>query len=188
MTAGERSNLVQRSLKTPAGQWRKFFAETEIFDRNGQPPRRRAAPEKLPRERQQRARVRSVRHELCAFGGFELAHLDFSGGVHGGVHKNHRARLGNLLCEFGRELVAHEGDNAGQGQLGYRGGHLRPHAVIAAQSIAVANDQKIGAGGFLRIVTHVGRLNHWCWKTRGETAQQYVKHFTTTARTYTNAA
>ena len=101
-----------------------------------------------------------MRHELRAFGGFERAHLDFSGSVRSGVHKNHRACGGNWFCEFGCELMTHEGGDAGQGQLGDCGGHLCSHAVIAAQRVAIADDQKVAIGSLTGIISHPGRLNH----------------------------
>ena len=168
MTAGERTNPFQRGFITPAGQWRKFFAKFEIFNGDGQPPGRRATPEKLLRERQQRTRVRGVRHELRAIGRFESAHLDFGGSVRGGVHENHGARLGNRFREFGRELMSHESDHAGQGQFGDHGGHLRPHAVIAAQRVAVADDQKIGAGSLTGFIAHTAKLKHSLKKPAGK--------------------
>jgi len=158
----ERSNFFQCSFITPSGQRRKFLAEFEAFNRNGQPPSRRATSEKLPRERQQRTRVRGVRHELRAFGRFELALLDFGGGVHGGVHKNHGARLRNRFREFGCELVTHEGDDAGQSHFGDCGSHFRPYAVIAAQGVAITDDQKIVAGSLTGSVAHTGKLDDWC--------------------------
>ena len=162
MTAGERSNFLQRGIMTPPCQRRKFLAEFEIFNGDGQPPGRRATPEKLLRERQQRTWVRGVRHELRAVGRFELALLDFGGSVRGSVHENHGARLGNRFREFGRELMSHESDHAGQGQLGDRRGHLRPHAVIAAQRVAVSDDQKITDPIFSLVLVHPPKVMAAC--------------------------
>ena len=145
MTAGERSNLFQRGFITPAGKRRKLLAELEVFDGNGQPPGRRATAKELPGERQQRARVCGVRHQLRALGGFELAQPDIRGGIRGGIHEHHGARFGNWFREFGRELMAHKNGHAGQAQFVNRRGYLRPHAIIAAQRVAVANDQQDGA-------------------------------------------
>jgi len=158
MAAGQRANLFQRGFMTPARERRKCLAEFEVFNRDSQPPRRRATSEKLFGQRQQRARVGGMRHESRAVGGFELAHLDFGGGIHSGIHENHGPRFGNRFREFGRELMAHEGDYAGQVQLRNCGGHLRSHAVITAQGVAVTDNEKTTGFALGLIRVHLPKL------------------------------
>jgi len=148
MAVCERLDFFQRDFITPAGERRKFLAEPEVLDRDGQPPGRRATPEQLLRHRQQRARLRCMCYELRAVGGFELAHLNLGGSIHGGIHENDGACLRNCFRKFGCELMAHESDHARQSQFRDRGGYLCSHAVIAAQRVAVTDDQKIGIGGY----------------------------------------
>ena len=76
-------------------------------------------------------------------------------GIHNGVHEHHGVRPRNRIGVFGRELLADERAHAGQIQLLNRFHHARADAVVAAQRVAVADDQKITAGGQRRIVAHV---------------------------------
>ena len=63
--------------------------------------------------------------------------------IHGGIHEDDGARLGNGVGQLGREQRANQGAHAGivPGRHGL--GHARAGAIVAPQRVAVADDEKI---------------------------------------------
>ncbi len=95
-------------------------------------------------QRQHSPRVGGVRHELRRIIGRELAELHFRGGIHGGIHKDHGVSERDGRSVFGRKLLADQRAHAGQSQRAYGFGDTWTNAVVAAQRVAVADDEEVG--------------------------------------------
>jgi hypothetical protein len=84
-----------------------------------------------------------VGHELGGEAGLEFAELHLAWAVKGGINEDHHARPGYGLGVFGRELLADEGADVGKMEAFDGLGYAWPDAVVAAQSVAVADDEKV---------------------------------------------
>ncbi len=140
----QRLDAAERLVKPGFGLRRKFFAKIQVHGGNSEPPGFRRMAENIAGQREHRARVGGVRHELRGLAGFKFAELNLVWRIHGGIHENNLADARNRVGVLGRKLLAHERAHAGQVQLAHRLGDARPDAVIAAQSVAVADDEQLG--------------------------------------------
>src|ERR1022692_4454480 len=125
---------------------------------NGEPPGVGHVTENIAGQCEHRARVGGMSHELRCFVGFKFAKLDFFRRVHGGIHKDDDAGLRNRVGKFGGEHRAGERADARQVQGGHGVGHTRADAIVGAQRVAVADDQKTGGSIWRVPLVHRFRL------------------------------
>jgi len=97
----------------------------------------------IPGQREHGARVGGMGQQLRGIIGRESSKLHLMGCVHSGIHKNHGVHHRDRSGVFGRELLTDQRLHPRQTQRAHGFCDARTNAVVAAQRVAVADDEEI---------------------------------------------
>jgi len=147
----KRPHCLHGLLEAARGDGRKHLGEPEFLRRNRQEPCFRSVAEGIPSQGEKGARIGGVGHDLRSLVRLQLAPLHLVRRVHGGVHKDDFIHAGNRVRQFGGEQGADQRAHARQAQVADGLGHARPHAIVTAQGVAVADDENFRFNGNVAI-------------------------------------